>query len=182
MGLIFPGYFGGIRIYEADKCLKCTHTHTETMTQTNVARSKNIKTGLCSVFMFLETPASGWLCSLEKILCDKIVAGKTRWIMIHLDRKYRLTNPQGRLLWIWPISHFPWIFAAIPGSLDHTTNPWIIQGNPGWLVTLYTPVVFAMGEYCFIDSQDLVNVYKSTFTIQLIYHSVNCYYMWVNYY
>ncbi len=45
------------------------HTHTETMTLTNVARSKNIKTGLCSVFMFLETPASGWLCSLEKILC-----------------------------------------------------------------------------------------------------------------
>ncbi len=32
------------------------HTRTETMTQTNVARSKSIKTG---VFMFLETPASG---------------------------------------------------------------------------------------------------------------------------
>ncbi len=131
MGPIFPGYFGGIPGYEADKCLKCTHTHRNNDTD-KMSRSKNIKTGLCSVFMLLETPASGWLCSLEKILCEKIVAGKTRWIMIHLDRKYRLTNPQGRLPWIWPISHFPWIFS----------NPWIpgshyqSQGNPGWLVTL----------------------------------------------
>ena len=45
----------------------------------------------------------------------------------------------------------------------------------------YTPVVFAVGEYCYIDSQVLVNIYKSTFTIQLIYHCVNYYYMWVNY-